>query len=141
VIGLYVYGWFESLALVLLCLALLGRQWQTYKTALAASTQFIVILIARNLPLAFGSHTILGIIFLALAISLLFSVSYGKGLVAAAIAMAILIAFDTLTVLTLKTLANLNINLSIWAFSRVPNILFLLITTAVVRARRTCFFP
>lgn len=140
-IGLYVYGWFESLVLVLLCLAFLGRQWKTYKTVLAASIQFTVVLIARNLPLAFGSHTILGIIFLALAVSLLFSVSYGKGLVAAASALVILILFETLTLLTLKTFAGSSVDLSIWAFSRVPNILFLLILAAVVRARRICLFP
>jgi len=140
VIGLYVYGWFESLALVLLCLAFLGKQWKTYKTALAASIQFIVVLIARNLPLAFGSHTILDIIFLALAISLLFSVSYGKGLVAAASALAILILFEILTLLILKTV-DVNVSSSTWAFLRVPNILFLLITAAVVRARRACLFP
>lgn len=133
---LYIYGWFEALAVVLLCLSLLGVTWKAPKVAIVTTILFGGTLLARTLPLAFGAHSLLSIIILALLLALFFSKSIAMSLIAAGCSMVVLVFFETCNMFVLKYLLTLNDNIPVvWLLSRLPVVL-LVLAAALLLSRK-----
>lgn len=137
----YVYGLAESLAVVLLCTAFLGVTWKAPRILLVAVLLLVVTLLARNLPLVFGAHTVLAIILLALLVSVFFPISIGRTLVAAICSVILLIVFELTSMTVVRSLAEVDLDSGMWFFGRLPVVALLLAATVLVRRRKLTLFP
>lgn len=140
VLPLYVYGMTESLAMVLLCTALLGAAWKAPRILLAAVSYFAGVLMLRSLPLVFGAHTVLAIIVLALLLSAVFSVSIGRTLVAASLGMVVLIVCEIAVAGAVRSL-GVEMTPGLWLLANLPIVVLLLAAAVLVRRRKLTLFP
>lgn len=131
----YLYGWFESLALVLLCLALLKTAWKVPQVILSTTMLFFGVMIIRNLHLALGINSVLTIVILALFIAWLFSLPLGKSLVASSMAMMVLVLFEVPIRMGLNKFIDETSDPNLWLLSSIPHVVVLFIIAFVVRRR------
>jgi|Deesub1362A_J573_1020465.scaffolds.fasta_scaffold00080_68 hypothetical protein len=139
-IGLFVYGWFESLALVLLCLALLGAAWKGFRVILACTALFVSVAALRTLPLAMGIHTIMAIIILALVVAWLFAQPLGRCLVAASVSMLLLVLLEIPIRLVLISIIGENVAPILWLLTALPLVVLLIVAALLIRSRNFVLF-
>ncbi|ACA58993.1 hypothetical protein Daud_0447 [Candidatus Desulforudis audaxviator MP104C] len=137
----YVYGLAETLALVLLCTALLGAAWKWPRLLPVTVLYFAGVLAARGLPLHFGAHTVLAVIILALLVSALFSISVGRTVVAASISVVLLIVFELAGMTIVRSLTEVDQDPGLWLLGRLPVVALLLAAALLVRRRKLTLFP
>jgi len=138
---LYVYGWIETLTLALLCLALLGAAWKMPKVLLVTTIMFAGIFVARSLPLVFGAHTVLAIIVLALLVSVFFSISIGRTLVAASLSLIVLIVIELIVMAIVRSFADVDLDPVLWLLGRLPIVVLLLAAALLVRRQKLTLPP
>lgn len=132
---LYVYWWFEGLALVLLSAGLLGADWNARRVAVAATIMFVGVYVAHISPMGMAGHSITGIVLLALLLNRLFAQRLGGGLVAAGIAFLLLVLFETLTTALLFGIGGTAPEVRVWRWQWASNIVVLLGAALLCRSR------
>jgi len=139
-LSLVAFGWCESLALVLLVLALLGAPWPFWRVVLAATLQCAGMAVLRSLPMAMGTHTVLGVILLALLVSWLFSLSFGRSLVAGGCAIVLLLAIEFGVAAAAHYFFGPEINPNLWLLMGIPHVVILVTLALIARRYKIVLF-
>lgn len=136
----FVFGWFESLALVLVCLGLLGVGWRAARIVFAATVLCAGVGVIRSLSLVIGTNTVFAILLLALLVSWLFSVSFAKSLVAASCALILLLFLEIPIMLTVNSFADITVNPYVWLLGAMPHVILLYAIAFVIRSKNLKIF-
>lgn len=136
----YIYGWFECLALVLLCLGLLGAAWRMPLIILAATVQCVGVGIIRSFTVGTGVNTIAAIILLALLIAWLFSRPIGKSLAAASCTILVMLGVELTAMFIASQFIDITASVFAWLLVGIPHIVVLFGIAVLVRVRNLAFF-
>lgn len=135
-----VYGWFECLALVLICLGLLGVHWRAARIIVATTLLCIGVGVVRSLSVVVGTNTIFAILFLALLVSWLFSVSFAKCLVTASCALMLLLFLEIPIMLTINSFTDITTSYYVRLLSTIPHVTLLYAIAFVIRSKNLKIF-
>lgn len=136
----YVYGWFECLGLVLLCLALLGVTWRIAPIITAATILCIGVAIVRSFSVAIGVNTVVAVVLLSLLLSWLFSRPLAKTLVAASCSMLVVVSYEFIITLVISQFTDVVTNPKVWLLVGIPHVLLLFGLSLFVRGRNLTIF-
>lgn len=133
------YGWFECLALVLLCLALLGVAWTMPGVVLATTVGCLGIAVVRSFG-ATGIHTITAVILLALLAAWLYSRPLADSLAAASCTVLVLVVLEFTTMMTARLFVDIIADRYLLLLAGTPHVILLFGVALLIRARNLAVF-